>query len=89
MLHDAGYVPFRRDGEIRLLNCPFHEIAQHYRQLTCGMNLALLQGLLAGAGASELSARLEPTPGLCCVAIAADAGTASGGDGAEVPPRTD
>jgi predicted ArsR family transcriptional regulator len=69
VLRDAGYSPFRRDGEIRLLNCPFHEIAQRHRELTCGMNLALLRGLLAGAGMRAHSARLDPTPGLCCVAI--------------------
>jgi predicted ArsR family transcriptional regulator len=69
ILHDAGYVPFERDGEIRLLNCPFHEIAQKHRELTCGMNLALLRGLLTGAGMGGLSARLEPATGMCCVAI--------------------
>lgn len=89
VLRDAGYVPFRRDGEIRLLNCPFHEIAQQHRQLTCGMNLALLQGLLAGAGASELSARLDPTPGLCCVAIAVGGGTGGETDAAEASQHTD
>lgn len=78
VLRDAGYVPFHREGEIRLLNCPFHEIAQQHRDLTCGMNLALLQGLLAGADAPALSARLDPQPGVCCVAISA--GAAAGPD---------
>lgn len=69
VLRDAGYIPFRRDGEVRLLNCPFHALAQRHRELTCGMNLALLQGLLEGSNLPAASARLDPAPGLCCVAI--------------------
>lgn len=70
VLRDAGYVPFDREGEIRLRNCPFHELAQRHRQLTCGMNLALLRGMLEGAGLPAGAARLDFQPGLCCVAIA-------------------
>lgn len=69
VLRDAGYAPFARDGEIRMLNCPFHELAQRHRQLTCGMNLALVRGILAGAHLPEDGARLDFQPGLCCVAI--------------------
>jgi hypothetical protein len=35
------------------------------------MNLALLRGLMAGAGLPEEEARLDQQPGLCCVAIGA------------------
>jgi predicted ArsR family transcriptional regulator len=73
VLRDAGYVPFDRDGEIRLRNCPFHELAQRHRQLTCGMNLALLRGMLDGAQLPSGAARLDVQPGLCCVAIGSDA----------------
>jgi predicted ArsR family transcriptional regulator len=69
VLRDAGYAPFERDGELRMLNCPFHELAQRHRQVTCGMNLELLRGLMAGAGLPEGEARLDSQPGLCCVAI--------------------
>lgn len=72
VLRDAGYVPFERDGELRMLNCPFHELAQKHRQLTCGMNLALVEGMLDGAKLSSDSARLDWQPGLCCVAIRSD-----------------
>jgi predicted ArsR family transcriptional regulator len=71
VLRDAGYLPIERDGELRMLNCPFHELAQRHRQLTCGMNLALLRGLLDGANLPPEAARLDQQPGLCCVAIAA------------------
>jgi predicted ArsR family transcriptional regulator len=78
VLSDAGYVPFRHEGEIRLLNCPFHEVAQRHLELTCGMNLALLRGLLTGSESPELSARLDPEPGLCCVVIGASQRPPSG-----------
>jgi predicted ArsR family transcriptional regulator len=69
VLRDAGYAPFERDGELRMLNCPFHELAQRHRNVTCGMNLAMLQGLMAGAGLPPEHARLDVQPGMCCVAI--------------------
>lgn len=72
VLREAGYAPFERDGEIRMLNCPFHELAQRHRDVTCGMNLQLLRGLMEGGGLPDDQARLVPEPGLCCVAIAAD-----------------
>lgn len=74
VLRDAGYAPFERDGELRMLNCPFHELAQRHRVVTCGMNLALLRGLMAGAGLPEADARLDQQPGLCCVAIGQSSG---------------
>jgi predicted ArsR family transcriptional regulator len=70
VLTDAGYLPATREGELRLLNCPFHELAQRHRDVTCTMNLAMLRGVLAGAGLPESEARLDPQPGFCCVALA-------------------
>jgi len=70
VLRDAGYVPIEQPGELRMLNCPFHELAQRHRELTCGMNLALLQGMLLGARLPDELARLDQRPGMCCVAIA-------------------
>jgi hypothetical protein len=35
------------------------------------MNLAMLRGLMHGAGLPEDDARLDPQPGACCVAISA------------------
>jgi predicted ArsR family transcriptional regulator len=71
VLTDAGYLPALRDGEVRLLNCPFHDLAQRHRSVTCEMNLAMLRGVLDGAGLPEDEARLDPQPGTCCVAFAA------------------
>ncbi len=72
VLSDAGYLPFDREGELRMRNCPFHDLAQRHRQLTCGMNLALVRGMLDGANLAAESARLDWQPGLCCVAIATE-----------------
>lgn len=68
-----GYEPrVGRRKEIVLANCPFHRLADQYRELVCGMNLDFLAGLLEGTDQTErLTARLEPTPGYCCVRIAA------------------
>jgi predicted ArsR family transcriptional regulator len=69
-LTDAGYEPFLDDGrEIRLRNCPFHHLAQQHRDLICAMNHSLIEGMLDGLGAPGRSARLDPRPGCCCVAV--------------------
>jgi predicted ArsR family transcriptional regulator len=68
-----GYEPRRgEDGVIRLRNCPFHQLADQHRDVTCGMNLGLIEGILAGLGADGLRPVLDPRPGHCCVAIGAD-----------------
>jgi predicted ArsR family transcriptional regulator len=68
VLARQGYAPYREGGAIRMRNCPFHTLARDFPPLTCGMNLALIGGLLEGMG-SSLSARLRPRPGECCVEI--------------------
>jgi predicted ArsR family transcriptional regulator len=71
-LEEAGYVPVSDDNEIRFLNCPFHALAETDREITCGMNLELVKGIIEGAGQSA-SAHLEPEPGFCCVRIRGNA----------------
>jgi predicted ArsR family transcriptional regulator len=72
-LTEHGYEPRRGDDTvIRLRNCPFHQLAEQHRDVTCGMNLGLIQGILAGLGADGLRPVLDPRPGHCCVAIGAD-----------------
>jgi len=67
-LSGYGFEPVRTTGgDIRLNNCPFHALAQEYRDLICGMNLALMQGLVRGLRLRGLSAELEPEPDRCCV----------------------
>jgi len=72
-LTQQGYEPSRDDdGVIRLRNCPFHQLAERHREVVCGMNLALVEGLVAGLGADGWRPVLAPWPGHCCVAIGGD-----------------
>jgi predicted ArsR family transcriptional regulator len=64
-----GYQPYRDGADIRLRNCPFDALATRFPPLICGMNLALLEGLLEGAVVSALQATLDPRPDDCCVAL--------------------
>jgi predicted ArsR family transcriptional regulator len=65
-----GYEPCRSaDGIIRLRNCPFHQLAERHREVVCGMNLTLVEGLVEGLGADGWRPVLDPQPGYCCVAL--------------------
>src|SRR6516162_8670742 len=68
-LSAQGYQPYRDGAEVRLRNCPFHVLASRYPPLICGMNLALVEGLLEGAAVTALAARLDPRPEECCVVL--------------------
>jgi predicted ArsR family transcriptional regulator len=72
LLTRQGYEPVRRGGVIRLRNCPFHQLAERHRDIVCGMNLALVGGLVEGLGANGWRPVLDPQPGHCCVAIGGD-----------------
>lgn len=67
VLGERGYEPHRVGNTIRLRNCPFHSLAESYPTVVCGMNLALLDGLLGVAG--SLAVRMDPQPGECCVVV--------------------
>lgn len=77
ILSHHGYEPYREGGEVRLRNCPFHTLAREHTTVACGMNLALVEGVLDGLRAKALAARLAPRPGQCCVTVAP--GPARGG----------
>lgn len=69
-LADGGYEPaLTDDGDIELRNCPFHRLSQRQTELVCGLNHALLRGVLAGRGEEPDRAELAPRPGRCCVVI--------------------
>jgi predicted ArsR family transcriptional regulator len=74
VLSEQGYEPRHDDsGTVRMRNCPFRRLAELEPEVVCHMNLALIQGLLAGLGADDLSPVLDPEPEHCCVAIPAAA----------------
>jgi predicted ArsR family transcriptional regulator len=64
-----GYEPELSGGEIRLHNCPFHALAREHREMVCGMNLALVEGVVEGVDLSGVTPVLDPKPGTCCVAL--------------------
>lgn len=74
LLAARGYEP-HLEGEgseaaapvVRMRNCPFHAVAERFPPLVCGMNLALLEGLLGADG--PVRARMDPKPGECCVVV--------------------
>ncbi len=69
VLRRQGYEPYESEGVLRLRNCPFHALARDFPPVVCGMNLALLEGVLDGLGETGLTARMDPRPGECCVAL--------------------
>ena len=69
ILSNHGYEPRRHDRTITLANCPFHQLAQAHLELTCGMNLALIGGVVDGMNCEPLKARLDPEDGRCCVVL--------------------
>jgi predicted ArsR family transcriptional regulator len=64
-----GYEPRTSDGQIRLANCPFDRLAAKHTDLVCGMNLALIGGVIDELGLRGPTAELAPEPGFCCVTV--------------------
>jgi predicted ArsR family transcriptional regulator len=64
-----GYEPRVQGEEIVLRNCPFHALAREHTALVCGMNLHLITALLDELNHPDVTTRLDPTPGRCCVIL--------------------
>jgi predicted ArsR family transcriptional regulator len=69
LLAAHGYHPVASDDRIELRNCPFHRLAAEFPPIVCGMNLALIEGLLAGAGVDDWAPGMDAAPGRCCVTV--------------------
>jgi predicted ArsR family transcriptional regulator len=69
VLERLGYEPLREARSVCLRNCPFHALAEQSTATVCGMNLALIEGVLDGLKAKGVVAELAPSPGRCCVQI--------------------
>lgn len=61
--------PARATKEIRLRNCPFHALVDQHKELTCSMNLALIDGVVSELDIPGVKAVLDPRPRMCCVAL--------------------
>jgi len=69
-LERVGYEPYKAEPSLlRLANCPFHPLAAGSPDLVCGLNQALIAGLLTGMSADGMEAVLAPRAGECCVEI--------------------
>lgn len=70
-LSRLGYEPRDEGRGVVLANCPFHALVDDHRALICGMNHALVGGIVDGLGDRlRLEARLDPSPADCCVRLA-------------------
>ena len=70
VLRQRGYEPAVSDnGDIDMRNCPFHRLSRSHTDLVCGLNHALLSGVLEGHGDDSARAQLCPREGRCCVII--------------------
>jgi len=67
----TGYEPVCAGADIRLRNCPFHHLAEQHRDLICGMNVSLVQGMIDALPGDGRTARLDRGAAGCCVAVAA------------------
>ena len=66
----TGYEPVCVGDDIRLRNCPFHHLAAQHRDLICGMNVSLVQGMIDALPDDGRTARLDRGATGCCVAVA-------------------
>lgn len=67
VLEDAGFEPVIRNGSLVLRNCPFDALVQAERDLVCGMNRSLMEGVIEGLAIEGIEASFQPRPGACCV----------------------
>ena len=68
-LAGEGYEPRAGAAEVTLSNCPFSALVSDHPQLTCQMNLALLEGFSAALPGAGVTAHLRPAEGRCCVLL--------------------
>ena len=68
-LTEHGYEPRDEGSTVVLANCPFHSLASEHTEMVCGMNLALIDGLVDEVDPTGLRCSLEPADGRCCVVL--------------------
>jgi predicted ArsR family transcriptional regulator len=76
VLEETGYEPYPDDGGVRLRSCPFHALAEQDRELVCGLNERLVEGVVRGLGNDTVRVMLDPIPGRCCVRLQSPGGHA-------------
>ncbi len=70
VLEQAGFEPYPDErGCLRLRSCPFDALANEARDVVCGMNERLIEGIVRGLGNDTIDVVLDPVPGECCVRL--------------------
>jgi len=69
ILVSCGYEPRAEGDRIILANCPFDALAQHDRELVCGMNLEFVTAIVGEFDLPDAGVTLEPGPARCCVTL--------------------
>ncbi|HEU4541333.1 MAG TPA: helix-turn-helix domain-containing protein [Jiangellaceae bacterium] len=64
-----GYEPQMAGSRVLLTNCPFDRLATDHTALVCGLNLALISGVINGLQIPGVTPELAPETGLCCVQL--------------------
>ena len=67
-LEATGYEPFTTNDEIRFRNCPFHALRDQDQEMTCCLNVALVEGMVHASG-TDADAVFDPEDGYCCVRL--------------------
>jgi predicted ArsR family transcriptional regulator len=69
ILMSCGYEPRTEGNQMILVNCPFDALAQHDRELVCGMNLEFVKAITDELGRHDIQVTLTPGAGRCCVTL--------------------
>jgi len=71
VLAQFGYEPeAAHEGQLQLRNCPFRDVVGVARELICGLNQRLVDGVLDGLEVNELlAATLDGATPHCCVTV--------------------
>ncbi len=69
VLAGSGFEPIADGATVVLRNCPFDRVARDHRDLVCGMNRSIMEGLVAGLRSSGIRAAFDPQSGRCCMTL--------------------
>src|SRR5438477_519603 len=69
VLDEEGYETRQDPAGLTLANCPFRALSAEQTALVCGMNLAIVEGLLERLGGLRYAAVCDPAEGRCCVRL--------------------
>ncbi|MBX6751194.1 MAG: helix-turn-helix domain-containing protein [Micromonosporaceae bacterium] len=69
ILASCGYEPRTEGIRIIMANCPFDALAQHDRELVCGMNLEFVTAMTRALDLDDIEVALDPGTDRCCVTL--------------------